>query len=170
MITSQTLRAAFAAAFIGLGAVAAQAQQTVQTWLMLKDSSQETFFVTDGVEKARLLKTGWKIDGTGFLLAKPADGTVGMVRFAKGSEMGSDRIFAITPEQGEAAVKAGYAKEGLMGQVSATQITPEMIPVYHFIKGSRNLWLLQKSDQAWAEKSGWKDEGIAFWLWASPSS
>ena len=170
MIISRTLRAAFVAAFIGFGAVAAQAQQTVETWLMLKDSSQETFFVTDGVEQSRLLKTGWKIEGTGFLLAKPVDGSVGMIRFAKGSEMGSDRIFATTEEQARAAVKAGYAKEGLMGQASATQVTPDMIPVYHFTKDSRNLWLLQKPDQVWAEKSGWKDDGIAFWLWSKPSS
>jgi hypothetical protein len=170
MITSRTLRAAIVAAVMGFGAISAQAQQTIQTWLMLKDSSQETFFVTDRVEQSRLLKTGWKVSGTAFLLAKPNADSVGMIRFAKGSESGSDRIFAISPEQVAEAVKAGYAKEGLMGQASATQTVPEMVPVYHFTKDSRNLWLIEKADQAWAEKSGWKAKGVAFWLWSKASS
>ena len=169
MITSRTLRAAIVAAFMGLGAIFAQAQST-QTWLMLRESSQETFFVTDRVEQDRLLKTGWKIGGTGYLLAQPKAGSVGMVRFAKGFSGGGDRIFATSPAQEAEATKAGYAKEGLMGQVSLTQATQEMIPVYHFIKDSRNLWLIDKADQKWAEKSGWKSQGVAFWLWSKASS
>ena len=132
---------------------------------MLNLASQETFFVTDPAEQARLTKTGWKINGTGCLLAKAQPDTVGMQRLVKGSPKGSDRIFAVTTAQAEAATKAGYNSEGVMGQASLTQLLPAMIPVYRFTKDSRNLWLIDKADQPWAEKSGWTLKGVAFWLW-----
>ncbi len=170
MITSRSFRAAFAAVFISLGAVVAQAQQKMQTWLMVNQNSQETFFVTDPTEQARLAKAGWKINGTAFLLANTQANTVAMQRLVKGSPQGNDRIFAISTEQAATAAKAGYTSEGVMGRAAATQLTPDLIPVYHFTKGSRNLWLIDKADQPWAEKSGWTLKGVAFWLWPKTAS
>ena len=57
-----------------------------------------------------------------------------------------------------------------MGQVSLSQLTPKMIPVYHFVKEWRNLWLIDKADQTWAEKNGWKLKETAFWIWPKPSA
>lgn len=170
MITPRTFRAAFAAAFLSLGAIFAQAQQTVQTWLMLSESSQETCFATDPAEHARLASAGWRVNGIGALLAQPQSNTAGLQRWVKGFEKGNDRIFAITPEQAAVAKKAGYTLEGVMGQVSATQLSPKMIPVYHFVKEWRNLWLIDKADQVWAENNNWKLKGTAFWIWPKPAA
>ena len=170
MTISRSIRAALVAAFISLGATLAQAQQTVQTWLMLNQNSQETFFVTDPAEQVRLTRAGWKVNGTAYLMAKAQPNTSAMQRLVKGSSHGTDRIFAITTEQSIAAVKAGYTSEGVLGQAAATPLTPALIPVYHFVKDSMNLWLIDKADQAWAEKAGWTLKGVAFWLWSKPSA
>ena len=166
----RSFRAAFSAAFILLGATLLQAQQTVQTWLMLNPSSQETFFVTDPAEQSRLSKTGWRINGTALLLTTAQPDSVGMERLVKGAAFGADRIFAISPAQAAVAVKAGYTSEGVLGQAAATQLTPRLVPVYRFIKDSRNLWLIDLADRPWAEKSGWKLNGVAFWLWPKAGS
>lgn len=132
---------------------------------MVHPASQESFFVTDPAEQTRLSKGGWKINGAGKLRWVAQPDTVGMQRLVKGSSKGSDRIFAITREQAAAALKEGYHSEGVMGQAAATQLTPDMLPVYRFTKNSGNLWLMDKADQSWAEKNGWKLEGVAFWIW-----
>lgn len=170
MITPRTFRAAFAAAFLSLGAIFAHAQQTIPTWLMLSEASQETCFATDPAEEARLSNSGWRINSTALLLAHPQSNTVGMQRWVKGFDKGNDRIFAINPEQAAIAKKAGYILEGVMGQVATTQLTPKMIPVYHFVREWRSLWLIDKADQTWAEKNGWKLKETAFWVWPKPAS
>lgn len=142
----------------------ARAQKT-RTWLMLNATSQESFFVTDPAERSSLTKAGWKIEGEGCLLPKPQEGSVPMERLVKSTGQGVDRVFATSPAELAAATKAGYINEGTLGQVSATQQLPTMIPVYHFTQGERNLWLIDESGKTWAAKSGWKFEGIAFWLW-----
>jgi hypothetical protein len=164
MIISPRFRAALAVVFLFVGATLAHAQ-TVKTWLMLNEVSQETCFVADPAEHARLTNAGWRVNGTGGLLITAQPNTVGMQRWTKGFDKGNDRIFATSPEQAAAAKKAGYNNEGTMGQVGATQLTPKMIPVYQFTRGEHNLWLINKVDQAWAEKNGWKLKGPAFWIW-----
>ena len=170
MTISRSLRAALTAAFISLSATLAHAQQTVQTWLMLNPNSQETFFVTDPAEQIRLTRAGWKVNGTAYLLNKAQPNTSAMQRLVKGTSRGTDRIFAVTTEQSVAAVKAGYTSEGVLGQASATPLNPSLVPVYHFVKDSMNLWLIDKADQPWAEKAGWTLKGVAFWLWSKPSA
>ena len=151
----------------GLSALVAHAQQ-VQTWLMLYPKSEETFFSTDPGEQTGLTKTGWKVVGTGFLQATAQPGTVAVHRLVKTMPQGGDRIFSISPEETAAAMKLGYVDEGALGQVSATQVTADLIPVYHFTKGPRNLWLIDKSEP-WVAKSGWIPKGVAFWLWPKTS-
>ena len=156
-------RTTFFCVLAGLSALVAHAQP-VQTWLMLYPKSQETFFSTDPTEQTTLTKTGWKVVGTGSLQATAQPGTVAVHRLVKTMAQGGDRIFSISPEQTAAAVKLGYVNEGALGQVAPTQLTPDLIPVYHFTKDSRNLWLIDKSEP-WVEKSGWVSKGVAFWLW-----
>jgi len=165
MISFSSLRAPLAGLLLSFVGVLAQAQPTTQTWLMLNPNSQETFFVTDPNEQVRLTKAGWKINGTGLLQAKAQPNTVAMQRLVKPTPKGTDRFFAVTTEQSTAAGKAGYTSEGVMGQASATPVTPAMIPVYHFTREGMNLWLIDKADQPWAEKAGWTLRGVAFWLW-----
>ena len=170
MITYRRFRVTVATAFVSLGAIFAHAQQTVQTWLMLSEGSQETCFVADPAEKARLTNTGWRVNAVASMLIQPQSTTVGMQRWVKGFDKGNDRIFATTAEQAATAKKQGYSLEGVMGQVALTQLTPKMIPVYHFTREWRNLWLIDKADQTWAEKNGWKLKETAFWIWPKPSA
>lgn len=163
MTINRYLRATVFSAILCLGAVVAHAQQ-LQTWLMLNPTSQETFFSTDPGEQATLLKSGWKVAGTGFLQVKAQTGSAGVKRLVKTTAKGADRIFATSPEQVAAAIKLGYLDEGTLGQVSATSQGSGLVPVYHFTKDSRNLWLLDKNEP-WMEKSGWILKGVAFWLW-----
>jgi len=165
MTISRSFRAAFVAALVASSAAVVHAQQTVQTWLLLNPTSQETFFVTDPAEQARLTQAGWKVNGTGGLLSAALPQTTSMQRLVKGTAEGVDRIFAISPEQSAAAIKAGYTLEGALGFVAPTRILPNLLPVYHFTKGARNLWLMNKADLAWAAKNGWKSTGPAFWIW-----
>jgi len=169
MITFRTFRMAFATAFIFLGVIFAHAQ-TVQTWLMLSESSQETCFATDPAEHARFAASGWRTNAIGALLVQPQANTVGLQRWVKGFDKGNDRIFAVSDAQAAAAKKAGYTLEGVMGQVATTQLSPKMVPVYHFVRGWRNLWLIDTADQVWAENNDWKLKGTAFWIWPKPTS
>ena len=170
MIIPRTFRVALAAAFFSFGAILVHAQQTAKVWLMLSEVSQETCFVGDPAEQSRLINSGWRINGEGSLLIKPQATTVGMQRWVKGFDNGNDRIFATNAEQAAIAKKSGYSLEGVMGQVALTQLTPRMIPVYRFVREWRSLWLVDKADQSWAERNGWKAKGIAFWIWPKSSS
>lgn len=137
---------------------------------MLSESSQETCFATDPAEYTRLAASGWKINAIGTLLGQPKPRTVGLQRWVKGFDKGNDRIFAVTAEQAAAAKKAGYTLEGVMGQVATTQLSPKMVPVYHFVRDWRNLWLIDKADQVWAENNNWKLKETAFWIWPKQAS
>lgn len=165
-----SFRAALAVALVAFGAVLARAQQSVQTWLMIHQTSGESFFVTDPIEYTRLTQGGWESDGTGVMLSSALLDAAGMQRLVKGSPEGNDRIFAITPEQVAAAEQAGYHSEGVMGFVSPTNLNPSMVPVYHFTKDSRNLWMINQAGRPAAEKAGWKLQGVAFWLWPKTAS
>ena len=163
MTINRYLRTTVLSLLLGLGAISAHAQQ-LQTWLMLNPTSQETFFSTDPGEQTGLVKTGWKVTGTGFLQVNAQPGSAAVKRLVKTTAKGADRIFTTSPEQVSAAIKLGYLDEGTLGQVSITSQGSGLMPVYHFIKDSRNLWLLDKSEP-WMEKSGWTLKGVAFWLW-----
>ena len=170
MIIPRSLRIVLVGAVVSLGTIFAHAQQTVKTWLMLNEVSQETCFVADPAEQTRLASSGWRVNAVGALIIKPQATTVGVQRWVKGFDKGNDRIFAINAEQAANAKKSGYSLEGVMGQVALTQLTPTMIPVYHFVREWRSLWLIDKADQTWAEKNGWKLKETAFWIWPRPNA
>lgn len=133
---------------------------------MLNVGAQESVFVTDSKEQAHLAKEGWKTNGEAVLLSVSQPDTGAMQRLFKASPgKGVDRIFAITAEEAAGAMKAGYVNEGILGYAATTQSAPAMVPVYRFTKDSKNLWLVDTADKAWAEKAGWKLKGVAFWLW-----
>lgn len=169
MNTTRLFRLPVAVLFLLFATAFAHAQQ-VKTWLMLNSTSQESFFVTDPAELTTLTNAGWKTNGQGSLLATPGEHTAPLNRLVKSTAEGVDRFFAISSAELSAATKDGYSNEGTLGQASATQQSPDMIPVYHFTKGTRNLWLIDKSDKSLVEKSGWESKGVAFWLWPTPAA
>ena len=148
-----------------LGAASVSAQPVRQTWLMLHSYSQESMLVTDLAEQGRLLKAGWKTNGTGNFLMDASPDAVGVHRLVHSSSQGNDRVFTIRPREIANFLKLGYNDEGTLGYAAATQLKPDMIPVYCFSKEDKHLWLISQSDKPWAEKAGWKSEGIGFWIW-----
>jgi hypothetical protein len=83
---------------------------------------------------------------------------------ARASPSGTDRVLSTDTVEVADRVKDGFADEGILGFVVLTQSRPELIPVFHFRKEKKNLWLVGKADQPWAEKNGWKLEGVGFWV------
>lgn len=147
-----------------LTAVAALHAQATKAWLMVNTTVQESIFVTDPKERAHLEKQGWKTSAAVGLYSQSQDGVLAMHRFSKAGSAGADRIFAVTDERVQAARQAGYTDEGTLGYASATQLPLASVPVYHYTKGDRNLWLIEEHDRAWAAKQGWKQQGVAFWV------
>jgi hypothetical protein len=137
----------------------------MQAWLMLNEVSQETMMVVDPAEHDRLQQAGWLINGTGNLYLTATADTAGVHRLVRSTDQGNDRVFAITPEEMATCLKSGYHEEGTLGFASAAQLKPEMIPVYRFSRNQKHLWLIAKSARPWAEKNGWKAEGVGFWIW-----
>jgi hypothetical protein len=147
-----------------LGAVAGRAQFN-QTWLMLNQSTQDTLMVTDPAEHTKFQKDRWMTNGTGNLRQTATPDTMGVHRMLRLGEKGGARMFTINPAEVAACLKTGYREEGVLGFAAATQLKPEMIPVYRFTKEGRHIWLIGVNARPWAEKNGWKSEGVGFWIW-----
>ena len=158
-------RSPLAAGFLLCGATALRAQPLMSAWLMLNLSSQETVLVLDAAEKDKLQQAGWLTNGRGSLALNPAADLVGVHRLVISNAAGNDRVFTVSAEEMAAGLKAGYHEEGVLGQAAATQLKPEMIPVYRFSRTQKHLWLIGTTARPWAEKNGWKFGGIAFWIW-----
>ncbi len=149
----------------GLITVAAAQEQKTATWLMVNVQAQEALFVTDPNERTHLAADGWKISAEANLLSNAQPQTVAVRRFSKTSVTVVDRFFAVDDDQSATLKRAGYVEEGTLGQVALTQLSPDMLPVYHYVRDTRNLWLIDPADRTWAEKNGWKPKGVAFWVW-----
>ena len=166
MRISRFPRPALIVGLLLFGVSVLRAQQPLMlTWLLLNQSSQETLLVMDAAEKDKLQHAGWLTNGHGSLALHPAADLAGVHRLVASTSLGYDRVFSLAPEEIEACLKAGYHDEGVLGQGAATQLKPEMIPVYRFSRASKHLWLIGTSARPWAEKNGWKFGGIAFWIW-----
>lgn len=138
--------------------------ETVQAWLLLSADWRESLLSTDLGEKDSLLKTGWKLNGTGNLQAQAEKGAAPLHRLARPGSDATDRYLEYDAAEVEKHVKAGFADEGQLGFVAIKEKTG-LVPVHHFQKGEGHLWLIDLTDQSAAEKQGWKNEGVSFWLW-----
>jgi hypothetical protein len=137
-------------------------------WLLLNSEAQDAVMVSDPAEKDRLAKGPWKIEGEFRFLAAAEPGAAALHRMARPNDKGADRLLTTKPEDVVAAVKAGYADEGVVGYVAPTQLSAGLVPVYRYRKDSRSLWLVNPDDRPWAEKAGWVLDGPTFWVSPAP--
>lgn len=146
----------------------AAAAGDISAWVVINTGSPanpESILSTDVMEKNRLVHAGWHVSGAGVLQGDEVAGSAQIFRmFFPLPKGGVARMFAVTREEADARTKVGYVTEGALGYV-AQKAGPGMIPVIRFSKDARNLWVISATDQAWAEKAGWKREKVAFWLW-----
>jgi hypothetical protein len=163
------LKRRFLAGLILLAAPLAGMAQGAPGWLMLRSEVADSVLVTDPGEKGKLEKDGWKLDGEVRFLMPTDTGALPLHRMARPGDKGTDRMLSTNAEEVSACIKDGFADEGMLGYVAATQLTPEMVPVYRYRKEKKNLWLIDKADQPWAEKNGWKLDGAAFWARPAPA-
>jgi hypothetical protein len=133
-------------------------------WLLLRSDTADSVFAADPGEKNRLAEAGWKIDGEVRFLAATEPGAKALHRLARAGIAGTDRMLTPNADEVAACVQEGFADEGVLGSVALTQTRPEMIPVFRYRKGKKNLWLIDPGDRPWAEKNGWKLDGPAFWV------
>lgn len=163
---SSLIKSCFVALLAAIACVvhAQPAGSTQQTWLLTNTFAQESLMAVDFAEKDSLVKQGWQINGTGNFLQAPRKETAPVTRLTKGGPNGVDRVFATNAADVAKFVKAGYNNEGVLGYAS-TKEKEGMLPVYHFTREDRNLWLIKAEDRAWAEKNGWKYVDVGFWLW-----
>jgi hypothetical protein len=151
-------------ALILLGLPLVGAAQEATGWLLLNVTTGDCLLATDPVEKARLQQDGWKLNGALLFLPAAEPGAKALHRLARRDNNGTDRMLSANGGEVAACIKNGFADEGVLGLVAPSQSRPELIPVYRFRKERKNLWLIDKSDQPWAEKNGWKLDGVGFWV------
>lgn len=135
-----------------------------QAWLLVSGDWRDTIITTDYKERDMLTGGGWKISGTGLLQSSANSGGVPLHRMFKPGANPSERLLEIVPSKVAARVKAGFIDEGVLGYV-ASEEKPELVAVLHFTKENRHFWLIDPKDKAAAERNGWKEEGVSFWLW-----
>lgn len=136
----------------------------VRAWVLLRQNSDasETILSTDSKEMRSLTKFGWQISATGNLTTNGGAKKVLVTRMLSTSPVVSRRL-VLAPEEVAANLKAGYVTEGAMGFASAVQL-PGTIEVRRYRKADREIWVSTPEMQKWAEGSGWKSDGAAFWL------
>ena len=136
----------------------------VRVWVLLRQNSDasETILSTDSKEMRSLTKFGWQISATGNLTTDGGAKKVMVTRMLSTSPVVSRRL-VLAPEEVAANLKAGYVTEGAMGYASAVEM-PGAIVVRRFRKADREIWVSTPELQSWAEGSGWKSDGAAFWL------
>lgn len=138
----------------------------VPAWLVVNLSSQESLVTTDENERNKLTASGWKVDGSGSLHTSGEQGAGALHRLWRATPQGADRLLETDIAQLPLLVKAGYADEGSVGFVAATDETGR-IPVYQYRKDEKRIWLINEGTQAAAKEAGWKLQGVHFWLWPS---
>jgi hypothetical protein len=137
----------------------------VAAWLVFNPAGEpETILSTDVMEKNNLVRGHWHVSGSGVLQTENGDDTALVYRMILPLPSGGVlRMLAVSKEDMEARLKAGYVTEGALGYVS-TKAGPGLTPVVRYSKKDRYLWLISAADQAWAAKNGWTKEKTVFWL------
>jgi hypothetical protein len=163
--SSTVWRAAVSAVLFALAlAPAGLMAGTTQAWLLLTSNWHESIVSTDPAEKDKLVEGDWRLNGTGNLQTEPGKGLAALHRLTRSGSDGTDRVLETDPARLAADIKAGYHDEGALGFVSTTDQTG-LLPVEHFSKDKRHLWLINAADATTAKAQGWKSEGVAFWIW-----
>lgn len=136
----------------------------MRAWLLLRQNSDasETILSTDSVEMKSLTSNGWQISGTGILTTDGGAKKILVHRMLSTTPVVSRRL-VLAPEEIAANLKAGYITEGAMGYAFAVEV-PKSIAVRRYRKADREIWLAAPDQQSWAEGSGWKSDGAAFWM------
>jgi hypothetical protein len=142
----------------------AAAAQEAPRWLLLNFMADDSLLVADPHEKGKLLQDGWKVNSEMRVLAESEAGAQALHRMARRGDHRTDRMLSANAGEVSECIKLGYVDEGVLGFVALAQTRPELVPVYRFRKERNNLWLIDKSDQPWAENNGWKLDGVAFWV------
>lgn len=137
---------------------------TVQAWLLRSYDWKDSVVSTDPKEKQALEKGGWTVSGTGNLQTAPQKGATPLHRLARAGKEATDRMLESNPAKIAGHVKNGFGDEGVLGYVSSEE-KPGLLPVHHFTKDDLHFWLMDLSEQAAAEKQGWKKVGVSFWVW-----
>lgn len=137
---------------------------TSQAWLLVSGAWNDSIITTDQKERDRLKREDWKISGTGLLQSSAKPGAVPLHRMFNAGSKSVDRLLETRPAKVAARVKAGFIDEGVLGYV-ASEEKPGLVPVYHFVKEDKHFWLIDPKDKDTAERNGWKEDGISFWLW-----
>jgi hypothetical protein len=137
-------------------------------WLLVSLKSQESIVTTDSSERDKLVEAGWKIDGTGGLQSEGMTGAGPLHRLWRATPNGTERLLETDAAQIPMWVESGYTDEGVVGYVAAAP-GDGRVPVYQYRKGDKRLWLADPATQASAKDSGWRLQGVHFWLWPAPA-
>lgn len=153
------------AVFFGLLLLAATTFAGQSTaWLLLNSTRDDAVMTLDSHELDVLLKSGWKIDGTATVQNEPVEGSAQLHRLIRTGTDGVVRMLESDENKLAALKEAGFVDEGLLGYVAASA-GPGRVPVVQFTRGEKRLWLIDAESQKAAEETGWKRQGIQFWLW-----